>query len=339
MTEKNESTALASSPQTAVAVKMDYGLDVGRAVAMRMAVVEVMKQVMKEGTDFGEIPGTTQAGKKPKKALLQPGAEVLCQVFRLRPEYTVETRDERPDFILREVRCRLYNSVTGELVGEASGSANSREQKYLVQTAARVCPACGKATIIKGKEEYGGGWLCFARKGGCGAKYSDEDKKILDQTGAISADKVMDLHHTIISIAQKRAYVRAVRNATACSDIFTDEDMQHDDDITGDSADEIAAKIKAQRTQTKPTTTPKATAVQIRDLSDALVKAEVGTSFMANTPELEKVSQGKAQRLAWVAQMLEDEGLPKVAAMSELDASVMDKLIEAARAKKMPKGW
>ena len=334
MAEKTTETAMVQAAPAAL-VKMDYGLDVGRAVAMRMAVVEVMKQVMKEGTDFGEIPGTTQAGKKPKKALLQPGAEVLCQVFRLRPEYVVETRDERPDFILREVRCKLYNSVTGELVGEAIGSANSREQKYLVQTAARVCPACGKAAIIKGKEDYGGGWLCFGKKGGCGAKYSDDDKKILDQTGAISADKVMDLHNTIISIAQKRAYVKAVRNATACSDIFTDEDTPPDDDDHG----QAGGGQHAQRTQSKPTTAPKATAVQIRDLSDALVKAEVGTSFMAGTPELEKVSQGKAQRLAWVAQMLEDEGLPKVAAMSELDASVMDKLIEAARAKKMPRGW
>jgi hypothetical protein len=34
------------------------------------------------------------------------------------------------------------------------------------------CPKCGKTgTIIKGREEYGGGFLCFAKKGGCGAKF------------------------------------------------------------------------------------------------------------------------------------------------------------------------
>ena len=335
MTEKNESTALASSPQTAVAVKMDYGLDVGRAVAMRMAVVEVMKQVMKEGTDFGEIPGTTQAGKKPKKVLLQPGAEVLCQVFRLRPEYVVETRDERLDFILREVRCKLYNSVTGELVGEAIGSANSREQKYLVQTAARVCPACGKAAIIKGKEDYGGGWLCFGKKGGCGAKYSDDDKKILDQTGAISADKVMDLHNTIISIAQKRAYVKAVRNATACSDIFTDEDTPPDDDDHG----QAGGSAHAQRTQAKPTTAPKASAIQIRDLSEALTKAGVGTGFPADMPKAEQDDLGKKQRIGWVKQMLEDEGVPAVLTLLDLPPDICDKLIALARANKMPKCW
>ena len=184
MTEKTNETAMVRAAPAAL-VKPDYGIDVGRVVVMRAAVEEVISKVLREGEHFGVIPGTTQAGKKPKKALLQPGAEVLCQVFRLRPEYVVETRDERPDFILREVRCKLYNSVTGELVGEASGSANSREQKYLVQTAARICPACGKATIIKGKDDYGGGWLCFAKKGGCGAKYGDEDKKIFDQTGTV----------------------------------------------------------------------------------------------------------------------------------------------------------
>ena len=333
MTEKNSSTDLATTTPAAVAVRMDYGLDVNRAVAMRLAVVDVMQKVMKEGTDFGVIPGTTQAGKKPKKALLQPGAEVLCQVFRLRPEYIIETRDERPDFILREIRCRLYNSVTGELVGEAIGSANSREQKYLVQTAARVCPACGKATIIKGKEDYGGGWLCFAKKGGCGAKYGDDDKKILDQTGAISADKVMDLHNTIISIAQKRAYVKAVRNATACSDIFTDEDVPPDDDDHGQTG------AAHQRTQSKPAGAPKATAVQIRDLSDALTKAGIGTGFPADMPKAEQDDLGKKQRIGWVKQMLEDEGLPAVATLLDLPPDVCDKLIAAARAGQVPKGW
>ena len=36
-----------------------------------------------------------------------------------------------------------------------------------------ICPACGAAAIIKGKEEYGGGWLCFKAKGGCGTKFAE----------------------------------------------------------------------------------------------------------------------------------------------------------------------
>ena len=35
------------------------------------------------------------------------------------------------------------------------------------------CPYCKKATVIKGKAEYGGGWVCFAKRGGCGQKWSE----------------------------------------------------------------------------------------------------------------------------------------------------------------------
>lgn len=41
------------------------------------------------------------------------------------------------------------------------------------------CPKCGKTgSIIKGKQEYGGGWLCFKKKEGCGAKFNDGDERI-----------------------------------------------------------------------------------------------------------------------------------------------------------------
>jgi len=38
---------------------------------------------------------------------------------------------------------------------------------------AHICPECAVPAIIKGKEEYGGGWLCYKKKGGCGAKFKD----------------------------------------------------------------------------------------------------------------------------------------------------------------------
>jgi len=41
------------------------------------------------------------------------------------------------------------------------------------------CPECGADAIIKGREEYGGGWLCFQKKGGCGAKW-DNDPRIIE---------------------------------------------------------------------------------------------------------------------------------------------------------------
>ena len=38
------------------------------------------------------------------------------------------------------------------------------------------CPGCKKTgTIIKGKAEYGGGYVCFTKKNGCGAKFTDAE--------------------------------------------------------------------------------------------------------------------------------------------------------------------
>ena len=225
MTEKNEQSAMTQ------AVKPDYGIDVARVIAMRSAVEEVIDKVLREPEHFGALPGTQgKDGKKPKKMLFQPGAEVLCQVFRVRPEYEELAVVERDDFISIKIRCRLFNSVTGEQVGEAIGSANSREDKYASQVAAKLCPTCGAPTIFKSKD---GGWFCWAKKGGCGATFADEDKKLLDQTGTVSVQRLYSLYHTLESIAQKRAFVKATRSFTATSDIFTDEDVPPDDDDHG----------------------------------------------------------------------------------------------------------
>ncbi len=36
-----------------------------------------------------------------------------------------------------------------------------------------ICPVCGKDAIIKSKAEWGGGWVCFKKKGGCGTKWPE----------------------------------------------------------------------------------------------------------------------------------------------------------------------
>ena len=37
-----------------------------------------------------------------------------------------------------------------------------------------LCPECGQPAIIKGKEEWGGGWVCWKKEGGCGAKFDSD---------------------------------------------------------------------------------------------------------------------------------------------------------------------
>ena len=42
-----------------------------------------------------------------------------------------------------------------------------------------ACPLCGNAkSVIKSKPEFGGGWLCYGKKGGCGARFTDDDPRL-----------------------------------------------------------------------------------------------------------------------------------------------------------------
>lgn len=331
MAEKTSETAMTQAAPSAL-VKPDYGIDVNRVVAMRSAVEEVISKVLREGEHFGALPGVQgKDGKKPKKMLFQPGAEVLCQVFRLRPQYEELSVVERDDFISLKLKCKLFNSVTGEQVGEAIGSANSREDKYASQVAAKLCPTCGAPTICKSKD---GGWFCWAKKGGCGATFADEDKKLLDQTGTVSIVRLYGLYHTLESIAQKRCFVKATRTATATSDIFTDEDAPPDDDGQGQ------AGAQHQRTSgAKTTSTPKAGVTQVRDLNEALRASELLPANLESLPKGDRDGAIRKLWLDWANGMLEDESQTKVASMMELTPEQCAVLIQAAKEKKLPMGW
>jgi hypothetical protein len=326
MTDKTETTGKAIATVT-----QDYGIDVNRVIAMRSAVEEVIAKVLREGEHYGSLPGDKgKDGKPPKKMLKQPGAEVLCQVFRVRPEYEELALVERDDFISIKIMCRLYNSVTGERVGEAIGSANSREDKYASQVAAKLCPTCGAPTIFKSKD---GGLFCWAKKGGCGATFAAEDKKLLDQTGTVSVQRLYGLYHTLESIAQKRGYVKATRTFTATSDIFTDEDAPAED---GD--DHGQTTTHAQRTQTKPAVAPKAGVTDVQKLTAALTKAQIGTADTALPPE-EQREQAKRAKLGWANGHLADAGQAEVKGFLELTPEQVKMLTEKAERGECPSGW
>lgn len=58
------------------------------------------------------------------------------------------------------------------------------------------CPSCHKLAVIKGKVEFGGGWLCWKGKDGCGAKYTDGVWSMVGSDGPSSLDPPppMDRH-------------------------------------------------------------------------------------------------------------------------------------------------
>ena len=79
-----------------------------------------------------------------------------------------------------------FMNVTGCIVADDTDSdgriANSPKPDQSVNPShkqtddrgSKTCPECGAAAIIVGKPEYGGGWVCYKAKGGCGTKFLDE---------------------------------------------------------------------------------------------------------------------------------------------------------------------
>ncbi len=200
-----------------------------QAVARQQAMSEFIGKILKADVDFGVIPGTNK-----EKVLLKPGAEKLCTFFGLTPmfipeevieDWSGEAHGGEPLFYYR-YKCQLWRGE--RLLAEAIGSCNSREKKYRYRSAERVCPQCGKACIIKGKAEYGGGFLCFGKKGGCGAKFADGDISITGQeVGQTMNPDIADVVNTCQKIATKRALVAAVLIGTNASDSFTQDLEEH----------------------------------------------------------------------------------------------------------------
>jgi hypothetical protein len=195
-----------------------------------------IEQVLKDGVDYGATPGTND-----KPSLKKPGAEKMATFFSLAPTFTdiekvedwMGTEHNGEPFFYYRQKCTLYRGE--RMIASADGSCNSWEKKYRYRNSERICPNCGKSTIIKGKAEYGGGFICFAKKGGCGAKFQDNDPQIVGQeVGQVKNPDVAELVNTILKMAQKRALVAAVLIATNASDYFT-QDL--DDFVTGEIID------------------------------------------------------------------------------------------------------
>ena len=206
---------------------------IDQAVAQVRARDEFMHKVMRKDLDYGVIPGT---GTKP--TLLKPGAERLLAAYglhaqvvdRVTPEldFMGDTHGGEPFFMYRKT-CRIWRQTGPQeldrmLVGEASGTCNSWETKYRYRKAGRTCPDCGAEAIIKGKAEYGGGFVCFKKKDGCGARFADTDTRITSQTeGRVRNEDVADVVGTIEKMADKRALVAATIIATGWSDLVTQD--------------------------------------------------------------------------------------------------------------------
>lgn len=182
--------------------------------------LEPSKDGGQDGGDYGAIPG---AGTK--KVLFKSGADKLTELYGLYDEYELDAKEDfDTKLFYYKVKCVLRSRRDDSIVGTGVGSCSTYESKYRWRDAQRSCPKCKASAIIKGKDEYGGGWLCWAKKGGCGGKFKDGDAAIESQKlDRIENPDIMDTVNTVLKMAKKRAKLDAVIGVTRSSGIFTQD--------------------------------------------------------------------------------------------------------------------
>ncbi|NQU13349.1 MAG: hypothetical protein HQ561_04335 [Desulfobacteraceae bacterium] len=182
-------------------------------------IQKVMHGVMKEDEHYGTIPGT----KKP--SLYKPGAEKLCLTFRLDPEYEIIREVREKDFIAYTVKCVLVHIPSVQRIANGIGSCNTRETKYrwrfIDELSDKPVPStywdARKANNNKEMKRLLGG------DGFRAAKNEETGKWVIARSQKVENDNPWDLDNTIIKMACKRALVAATLNATAASDIFSQD--------------------------------------------------------------------------------------------------------------------
>ena len=179
-------------------------------VKRRMAEIEEYRVIMREGEDYGTIPGT------PKPTLYQPGADTLCIAAGLsvgEPVIERAVEDWEAGFFYYLVKQPLTDS-TGNIVAWGIGSCSSKEDKY----AWRWVPVWEVSDEDKKRAEAEGwrkDWRYSKKRGKRFLFYRMPNPDPYSQT------------NTVLKMAVKRAYISATLRATGAHRVFTQdiEDM------------------------------------------------------------------------------------------------------------------
>ena len=171
------------------------------------ALQDFVAAIMVDGVDFGEIPGTGGGGKeeKPRKTLLQPGAQKLEEVYGLTHTFEIEKiEDFAKPFFHYSVRCALRRG--DRYVGDGVGSCNSMEARYAYRW---VWPNDVPAEVDKSTLRT--------------RTFKSRDKKREFVKYKLPNEDIFSLTNTILKMACKRSLVHAVIGVTRSSGIFTQD--------------------------------------------------------------------------------------------------------------------
>jgi hypothetical protein len=158
---------------------------------------QLMKTVMKHDVHYGVIPGCA------KPSLFLPGAQVIKLAFKLGTKYSVEDLSLPGEKTFR-VTAEVYDQLSGTVLGYGVGECSSSEEKYAWRKA--VCDEEFDATLEENKRiKYG--------KAKGGGHYTEKQIRT----------NPADIANTILKMATKRADIHGTINATAASEVFTQD--------------------------------------------------------------------------------------------------------------------
>lgn len=203
------------------------------AEAQRRAetILQVMANVMKEGQDYGKIPGTD------KPSLFKPGAEKLMLTFQLAAaEPRVEDLSTHD-----EIRYRVHVPIQapdGRVLAVGIGEASTNEEKYRWRKP--VCDEEYDETPIDQRREK---WFKGQNK---------------PYKGKQIRTSPADLANTVLKMAHKRGFIHGTLLATGASSVFN-QDLEdftkelRDSLIEGD--DDTTPKTAGKEPQRKSSST------------------------------------------------------------------------------------
>lgn len=218
-------------------------LTIEELTARRSKIDHIFSDLMREGVHYG----TFRAGRKP--SLYKAGAELLATAFGLTPHFEIAQTDLPNGHREYAFTCTMRRGSSKTSHGSGSGLCSTMESAYRWRPAQRVCPQCKAPTIIRGRADYGGGWVCWTKLDGCGMNFPIDDAEITRQKGGREENPdIANTFNTVLKIAKKRSFVDAVLTAVGASDRLTQdlEDMtdEHEwsarDVTSGDVADRVA---------------------------------------------------------------------------------------------------
>ena len=174
-----------------------------QAAGIRLRSLQAfVSSLMKQGEDYGTIPGT----KKP--TLYKPGAEKLLELYGLAASYEVTHRveDWERGFWSYEVKCTIRSRRRGDVVGEGIGSCNSYEEKYRWRNE--------YSNNAESRPPAGEGWKYVSKNKGFWTRRTENENR-------------WDLVNTILKMGKKRSLIDGALSVTRSSGLFTQdiEDM------------------------------------------------------------------------------------------------------------------